>query len=160
MNVCYCLDQLSLPLKGNYNPKMFKLYPILPYFPAEALDSECKLPIPDFYHVATHFMGDFGYKVTHFHSNGKSFAHIFLFNLLFLVQSDFPFLKQLDNLLFCYLSSQWCRILSTTKQPNNKNKNKNKNKTTKTKTTKQPNNQNRTKTTSMILRPNIIDITR
>ena len=26
VNVCYCLDQLSLPLKGNYNPKMFKLY--------------------------------------------------------------------------------------------------------------------------------------
>lgn len=26
INVCYCLDQLSLPLKGNYNPKSFKLY--------------------------------------------------------------------------------------------------------------------------------------
>ena len=44
VNVCYCLDQLSLPLKGNYTPRMFKLYPILRYFPAEALDSECKLP--------------------------------------------------------------------------------------------------------------------
>lgn len=26
VNVCYCLDQLSLPLKGNYNPKLYKLY--------------------------------------------------------------------------------------------------------------------------------------
>ncbi len=26
VNVCYSLDQVSLPLKGNYNPKLFKLY--------------------------------------------------------------------------------------------------------------------------------------
>lgn len=26
VNVCYCLDSVSLPLKGNYNPKSFKLY--------------------------------------------------------------------------------------------------------------------------------------
>lgn len=26
VNVCYCLDQVALPLKGNYNPKSFKLY--------------------------------------------------------------------------------------------------------------------------------------
>ena len=26
VNVCYCLDQVSLPLKGNYNPRLFKLY--------------------------------------------------------------------------------------------------------------------------------------
>lgn len=26
VNVCYCLDELSLPLKGNYNPSSFKLY--------------------------------------------------------------------------------------------------------------------------------------
>ena len=26
VNVCYCLDQVALPLKGNYNPKAFKLY--------------------------------------------------------------------------------------------------------------------------------------
>lgn len=26
VNVCYCLDRLELPLKGNYNPKLFKLY--------------------------------------------------------------------------------------------------------------------------------------
>lgn len=26
VNVCYCLDQVSLPLKGNYNPKIYKLY--------------------------------------------------------------------------------------------------------------------------------------
>lgn len=26
INVCYCLDQVSLPLKGNYNPKSYKLY--------------------------------------------------------------------------------------------------------------------------------------
>ena len=26
VNICYCLDQVSLPLKGNYNPKSFKLY--------------------------------------------------------------------------------------------------------------------------------------
>ncbi len=25
-NPCYCLDQVSLPLRGNYNPKVFKLY--------------------------------------------------------------------------------------------------------------------------------------
>lgn len=26
VNVCYCMDSLELPLKGNYNPDMFKLY--------------------------------------------------------------------------------------------------------------------------------------
>lgn len=26
VNVCYCLDEVALPLKGNYNPKLFKLY--------------------------------------------------------------------------------------------------------------------------------------
>lgn len=26
VNVCYCLEQLSLPLKGNYTPKSYKLY--------------------------------------------------------------------------------------------------------------------------------------
>ncbi|MBQ9678494.1 MAG: ATP-binding protein [Prevotella sp.] len=26
VNICYCLDQVALPLKGNYNPKAFKLY--------------------------------------------------------------------------------------------------------------------------------------
>lgn len=26
INVCYCLAQVSLPLKGNYDPKMYKLY--------------------------------------------------------------------------------------------------------------------------------------
>ncbi len=26
VNVCYCLDQACLPLKGNYNPKTYKLY--------------------------------------------------------------------------------------------------------------------------------------
>jgi hypothetical protein len=26
VNVCYCLDDLSLPLKGNYNPQCYKLY--------------------------------------------------------------------------------------------------------------------------------------
>lgn len=26
VNVCYCLDQVCLPLKGNYNPKSYKLY--------------------------------------------------------------------------------------------------------------------------------------
>lgn len=26
VNVCYCLDQVALPLKGNYNPSHFKLY--------------------------------------------------------------------------------------------------------------------------------------
>ena len=26
VNVCYCLDNVELPLKGNYNPQMFKLY--------------------------------------------------------------------------------------------------------------------------------------
>jgi hypothetical protein len=26
INVCYCLDSLSLPLKGNYNPSIYKLY--------------------------------------------------------------------------------------------------------------------------------------
>ena len=26
VNVCYCLDQVTLPLKGNYNPSHFKLY--------------------------------------------------------------------------------------------------------------------------------------
>lgn len=26
VNVCYCLEQVSLPLKGNYNPKSYKLY--------------------------------------------------------------------------------------------------------------------------------------
>ena len=26
VNVCYCLDKLELPLKGNYNPDYFKLY--------------------------------------------------------------------------------------------------------------------------------------
>lgn len=26
VNVCYCLDKLSLPLRGNYNPKLYKLY--------------------------------------------------------------------------------------------------------------------------------------
>ena len=26
VNVCYCLEQPSLPLKGNYNPRAFKLY--------------------------------------------------------------------------------------------------------------------------------------
>lgn len=26
INVCYCLGEVSLPLKGNYNPKSFKLY--------------------------------------------------------------------------------------------------------------------------------------
>lgn len=26
VNVCYCLDQVSLPLKGNYSPKVYKLY--------------------------------------------------------------------------------------------------------------------------------------
>ena len=26
INVCYCLDQVALPLKGNYNPKNFKIY--------------------------------------------------------------------------------------------------------------------------------------
>lgn len=26
VNVCYCLDQVELPLKGNYNPKLYKLY--------------------------------------------------------------------------------------------------------------------------------------
>ena len=26
INVCYCLHELSLPLKGNYNPKLYKVY--------------------------------------------------------------------------------------------------------------------------------------
>ena len=26
VNVCYCLDQVALPLRGNYNPRNFKLY--------------------------------------------------------------------------------------------------------------------------------------
>lgn len=26
INVCYCLAQVSLPLKGNYDPKSYKLY--------------------------------------------------------------------------------------------------------------------------------------
>ena len=26
INVCYCLDQIELPLKGNYNPKLYKIY--------------------------------------------------------------------------------------------------------------------------------------
>ena len=26
INVCYCLDQLSLPLKGNYNPDNYRIY--------------------------------------------------------------------------------------------------------------------------------------
>lgn len=26
VNVCYCLDHVSLPLRGNYNPKSFKIY--------------------------------------------------------------------------------------------------------------------------------------
>lgn len=26
INVCYCLNQLELPLKGNYNPKLYKIY--------------------------------------------------------------------------------------------------------------------------------------
>ena len=26
INVCYCLSQLTLPLKGNYDPKTYKLY--------------------------------------------------------------------------------------------------------------------------------------
>ena len=26
VNICYCLDQVALPLKGNYNPKLYKLY--------------------------------------------------------------------------------------------------------------------------------------
>ena len=26
VNVCYCLDNLELPLKGNYDPKLYKLY--------------------------------------------------------------------------------------------------------------------------------------
>lgn len=26
VNVCYCLNQLELPLKGNYDPKMYKIY--------------------------------------------------------------------------------------------------------------------------------------
>lgn len=26
VNVCYCLDQVALPLKGNYNPRIYKLY--------------------------------------------------------------------------------------------------------------------------------------
>ena len=26
VNVCYCLHQLALPLKGNYNPKLYKVY--------------------------------------------------------------------------------------------------------------------------------------
>ena len=26
VNVCYCLDQVALPLKGNYNPRLFKVY--------------------------------------------------------------------------------------------------------------------------------------
>lgn len=26
VNPCYCLDQVALPLKGNYNPKLYKLY--------------------------------------------------------------------------------------------------------------------------------------
>lgn len=26
VNVCYCLSQVSLPLKGNYEPKSYKLY--------------------------------------------------------------------------------------------------------------------------------------
>ena len=26
INVCYCLDNVELPLKGNYNPKQYKLY--------------------------------------------------------------------------------------------------------------------------------------
>ena len=26
INVCYCLDTLSLPLKGNYNPSVYKIY--------------------------------------------------------------------------------------------------------------------------------------
>ena len=26
INVCYCLDQLSLPLKGNYNPDNYRAY--------------------------------------------------------------------------------------------------------------------------------------
>ena len=26
INVCYCLDSLSLPLKGNYNPSVYKVY--------------------------------------------------------------------------------------------------------------------------------------
>lgn len=26
VNVCYCLDQVALPLRGNYNPRVFKLY--------------------------------------------------------------------------------------------------------------------------------------
>ena len=26
VNVCYCLDQVCLPLRGNYNPKSYKLY--------------------------------------------------------------------------------------------------------------------------------------
>ena len=26
VNVCYCLDRVELPLRGNYNPKLYKLY--------------------------------------------------------------------------------------------------------------------------------------
>lgn len=26
VNVCYCLDHVSLPLKGNYNPRIYKIY--------------------------------------------------------------------------------------------------------------------------------------
>ena len=26
VNLCYCLDQVALPLRGNYNPKLYKLY--------------------------------------------------------------------------------------------------------------------------------------
>lgn len=26
INICYCLENVELPLKGNYNPKLYKLY--------------------------------------------------------------------------------------------------------------------------------------
>ena len=26
VNICYCLDQVCLPLKGNYNPNNYRLY--------------------------------------------------------------------------------------------------------------------------------------
>lgn len=45
VNVCYCLDRPELPLKGNYNPDMFKLYYQDTGLLVASLDTEAQLDL-------------------------------------------------------------------------------------------------------------------
>ena len=45
VNVCYCLEQASLPLKGNYNPDNFRLYFGDPGLLIASLDEESQLDL-------------------------------------------------------------------------------------------------------------------